>query len=360
MNSSEIKKVTWCISSIILFGLFLSIIDTYQKSNVKEVELTKYIYDEPTLLLPNFKNKNNINEILKVFGSSVLIPEHDPDIRVTNFSELKKPINPRPEYPIKLYMLMGNLAFIQFKADKKITGYLINNEIIDSHNIKLGILKEIHGYYVVIMKDNISKKLYIDESTQLEKEHSNKLELENYVNAQKVNHMETKFGNHSHIQKTSILRKYKTTVQPTDTSSYSHHNFNGVEFRLKKTTDQKGVTHIKVPIDYVKSLQTKSFKEIFLNTSNYSLNYLKKGILVKSINNPEIKKLFHAFGIQQNDILTRINGQSLGNKSVDDILDLYQQIDGTAKYVTIELLKQGKNFLKLNVSIDTIKQGRYK
>jgi hypothetical protein len=136
-------------------------------------------------------------------------------------------------------------------------------------------------------------------------------------------------------------------------------SFEGIEFEFYDTKDTDGIVHRKIPEEMAMKLQQKEIIKKFTSSNNYDLVFQANGVLIKNIKDPEVKKFFNAFGISDSDIILSVNGQSLGNKTEDDLIALYQQIVDTAKYATIELLKNGVR-QKYRISTDRIKKAENK
>ena len=160
---------------------------------------------------------------------------------------------------------------------------------------------------------------------------------------------------------TKLVPKEPRTISPNSPLSENISNlnlqksiFNGHEVEIKTWKDSDGIINYKISEEVAEKLQSKEEQKIILSSNNYELEYLANGILVKKINHPEVQKLFNAFGVSASDIILSINGQTLGNKTEDDLILLYQQVLDSAKYATIEISKKGVR-QKFRISTEKIK-----
>ena len=151
----------------------------------------------------------------------------------------------------------------------------------------------------------------------------------------------------------------KEAVAEDKTFNHQKSSFDGIEFEFFDTKDPDGTLHRKIPEDMAAKLQQKENIKRFTSSNNYELEFQANGVLIKSIKDPEVKKFFDAFGISDSDVILSVNGQSLGNKTEDDLIALYQQIVDSAKYATIEILKNGQR-QKYRVSTERIKRAENK
>ncbi|PCJ62487.1 MAG: hypothetical protein COA79_02975 [Planctomycetota bacterium] len=384
MNSSEVKKVIWGVNLAVIGGLAFVGYFVNQNMNTPNLVIPQYKYKEPLIKNANRgyagNNRNSINGVFNWTPPRKTAPRTKAKPATSAKTTVKTPVVRGIDKVLELHHILGHLAFIYIKKDKKIKTFLINSEIKDANDVSIGILKEVHSHYVLILVKNKLEKLFIDGYVSPEDEltstdgttdskssvaskkgpvlNNTKTKVTKRPNTHTTTYNKNNFRNKTRFTNNNQIVKKKPTQNNDQPEVVIKHksSFNGNAFEFTITKDSDGTTHRKIPLEMARSLQSRKNKEIFLNTNNYNLTYLNNGILVKSIKNEEVKKFFSAFGIQQDDIITKVNGQTLGNKSEDDILELYQQIEGSAKYVTIELLKKGKKLQKFRVSIDAIKQ----
>jgi hypothetical protein len=151
----------------------------------------------------------------------------------------------------------------------------------------------------------------------------------------------------------------KGAAEEAKAFNHQKSSFDGIEFEFFDTKDPDGTLHRKIPEEMAAKLQQKENIKRFTSSNNYELEFQANGVLIKSIKDPEVKKFFNAFGITDSDVILSVNGQSLGNKTEDDLIALYQQIVDSAKYATIEVLKNGQR-QKYRISTDRIKKAENK
>jgi len=88
-----------------------------------------------------------------------------------------------------------------------------------------------------------------------------------------------------------------------------------------------------------------------LDTSNYKYQFLKIGFKLDKIKDPEIRKFMNKAGFLPGDIIFKLNGEPMSNKSEDDISDVIEKLS-KSPYVTVEILRNGKKMPKIRFRID--------
>lgn len=376
MNSSEIKKIIWSINLVVICSLSLLSFFVYRQLTKPIGDLKTFVYVEPpvTERWGSLTNVVTRLEVETVFGWK--LPPPPPPL----------PPLPRPPPPddkklivsdsninnmFSLETILGRLAFVKIKKDKQEKCFIAGDDILDADGEILGVVKEIRADSILIFINGKVETLYMESMVDKKGEAkvtptTKTLPLTNIVPPIKV---ETK----KHTKKEDgAITDAKQLTEENSTNSPMHNkieeypkynlqksSFEGIEFEFYDIKDDDGTLHRKFPEEMALKFQQKEIIKKITDSSNYELVFQANGVLIKSIKNAEIKKIFAAFGISDSDVLLSVNGQSLGNKTEDDLISLYQQIVDTAKFATIELLKGGVR-QKYRISTDSNKRAEDK
>lgn len=382
MNSSEVKKIIWAINLIVICGLGLVSFFVYKQLSKPAVVLKPFVYVEPMVTdkLNTISHGVSRTEVETVFGWKPPQPKVDPiPTKKTEPVAEVKPVPPvsNVNNMFSLETILGRLAFVIIKKDKQMKSFIAGDEIFDAGGELLGVVKEVREDSILILIKDKIETLFMEglEKEGIKGTSDPKSSPQTNLVPNVAPSTKTQPNNEPKIEpkKVEATITYKkplvednsvSSPLPNEVADSKIHNrqkssFEGIEFEFYDTTDADGTLHRKIPEEMAVKLQQKEVIKKFTDTSNYELVFQANGVLIKSIKNAEIKKFFAAFGISDNDVLLSVNGQSLGNKTEDDLISLYQQIIDTAKYATIELLKDGVR-QKYRVSTDRIKQAGVK
>lgn len=339
MNSSEIKKTVWAIN-VFIFIIFSSLIYfVYQQLSAPDEKLIPFVYHEP-LVNEAIKSESKIvsrQEIEKEFGWKEPKKKVEEPLGNKVINEIKTEL-PKVEsihQLISIEMILGKLAFIQIKKDKQLKSFLVGDEIRDSNNELISVLKEINEDGVLVLhKDKIETMVIEADGI-----------FETTTPASVRESLKTAFGiqPREHIINSQPLKKEKENIpskQEVDDTLYS----------VNQEIEPDGMIHRKITNELAVQLDSKGWYQKMSSAKSYELEFQSKGILIKNIKDPEAKKVLNAFGILDADIVVSVNGQSLGNKTEDDMILMYQQIKGSAKFATIELIRNG-SLQKFKISV---------
>ena len=345
MNSSEVKKGISLITLAVVLALGVALLFVYDKLSLPTLKLKPFEYIEPQAK-ENVKpsvNHVTIADVEREFGCkkiTIVINEQGDgsDLKLKQENIIEKVWSIKDD--LSLETIIGQLALIIIKKDKQLKSFIKGDDIVDSNGNVLGRLQEVDdGCVFILVKGNI-------EVLNIEVE-PNSTELFSSASLRTL--------------QTKLVPKEPRTISPKSPLSENISNlnlqksiFNGHEVEIKTWKDSDGIINYKISEEVAEKLQSKEEQKMLLSSNNYELEYLANGILVKKINHPEVQKLFNAFGVSASDIILSINGQTLGNKTEDDLVLLYQQVLASAKYVTIEILKNGVR-QKFRISTEKIK-----
>lgn len=332
MNSFEIKKILWGFSLIFFFGLIFSSLFAYQHLSLPVAEIKPFVYNEPVVNSEqDIGNRVTRAEVEKEFGlreniviKSGLPPPPEP----TDISKTENKIENINDV-FSLEVILGRLVFIKIKKDKQMKCVVNNDEIINDNGEVLGVLKEVHEDFVLILFQNNVERLSFDKVMSL---YSHGNTVLNTMLGTSLISTEPKKTNTNNLLNNQIKKFEKEEIKQSFT-------IDGGEFEVIQVVDSDGMTHRKLPKELALKMETREFKSKCSSANSYDLEYKSNGILIKNIRDTEIKKLFKAFGISDSDIILSVNDQSLGNKTEDDLIAIYHQLKSSAKYATIELLR---------------------
>lgn len=387
MNSSEVKKIIWAINIVVICGLGLVGYFVKEQLSKPPVALKPFTYVEPPFTDKAGSVVGGVTraEVETVFGWKPPAPPPPP-------VEVPKPTIPvetKPVAPVSnvnqlfsLETILGRLAFILVKKDKQIKSVISGDDILSADGEVLGVLKEVQEDRVLILIKGKIETLMFEGLEEPKGAGSNTTPQtngpqSNYVPPTKnvVKDVANKPKDPEKKVEATIAIKNAPEVSVPDnganapapkeavaedkTFNHQKSSFDGIEFEFFDTKDPDGTLHRKIPEDMAAKLQQKENIKRFTSSNNYELEFQANGVLIKSIKDPEVKKFFDAFGISDSDVILSVNGQSLGNKTEDDLIALYQQIVDSAKYATIEILKNGQR-QKYRISTDRIKKAENK
>ena len=339
MNTSEIKKTVWAINVFvfIIFGSLLYFV--YQQLSAPDEKLIPFVYHEP-LVNETIKSESKIvsrQEIEKEFGWKEPKKKVEELFRNQVIDEIKTEL-PKVNsinQLISIEMILGKLAFIQIKKDKQLKSYLVGDEIRDSNNELIGVLKEINEEGVLVLQKDKIETLVIEVDGI----------FETTTPASVSESLKTTFGikPREHILNSQPLKRDKENIA-------SKQEVENSLFVVNQEVEADGMIHRKITNELASQLDSKEWYQKMSSAKSYELEFQSKGVLIKNIKDPEAKKVLNAFGILDADIVVSVNGQSLGNKTEDDLILLYQQIKGSAKFATIELIRNG-SLQKFKISV---------
>ena len=377
MNSSEVKKTIWAINLIVAVGFGFVTFFVYKQLSKPSINLKPFVYVEPTITDKSVAFVGGVTraEVENVFGWKPAPPPKPVETEVKPAPvEVVKP--PEPVSNVKnmfsLETIIGRLVFILIKKDKMLKSVVVGEDILDANGDILGVLKEIGEDFVLILIKGKMEKLSMEglegevgvsgaSLTPTTTSTANVSTKTNLAPPVKVAPVEVEkpvvpvVVNKSvpeNVVADNVVVKAKEDEKIFNRQKSS---FDGIEFEFYDTKDADGVLNRKIPEEMAMKLQSKESIKKFTSSNNYELVFQANGVLIKNIKDPEVKKFFNAFGVSDADVILSVNGQSLGNKTEDDLIALYQQIVDSAKYATIELLKNGVR-QKYRVSTDRIKR----
>lgn len=385
MNSSEVKKIIWAINIVVICGLGLVGYFVKEQLSKPPVVLKPFVYVEPpfTDKVGSVAGGVSRSEVETVFGWKPPTPPPPPPPPPKD----DKPVETKPVAPVSnvnqlfsLETILGRLAFILIKKDKQIKSVINGDEILGADGEVLGILKEVQEDRVLILIKGKIETLMFEGLEEPKGTGSNTTPhttgpQTSFVAPTKNKDVATKTKDPEKKVEATIAFKNgpevsvpdngpsnpapKETATENKTFNHQKSSFDGIEFEFFDMKDPDGTLHRKIPEEMAGKLQQKENIKRFTSSNNYELEFQANGVLIKSIKDPEVKKFFDAFGISDSDVILSVNGQSLGNKTEDDLIALYQQIVDSAKYATIEILKNGQR-QKYRISTDRIKKAENK
>lgn len=385
MNSSEVKKVIWVINLVIVCVLGMVVFFVYKQLTKKPADLEKFVYVEPppTEKIVGLSGLITKPEVENVFNWKMPEPPKP---------EPKKDDTPKPVVKVEepksnvsqmfgLETIMGRLVFLTIKKDKLIKSVMKGEEIIDANGAVLGVLQEVGEDSVLILLNGKIETLKMegleDKSGASSDNSATNTANSTASGAQNTSNQKVRDANKPDTNRNQ--RPVEATITPKNQNlgvadnvraadnqlasdapkpeviATHTGNFNGTDFVFNDSMDPDGVLHRRIPEEMATKIQSKESIRILTSTKSYDLVFQANGVLIKNIVDPEARKFFTAFGISDNDVILSVNGQSLGNKTEDDLVALYQQILDSAKYATIELLKDGVR-QTFRVSTDRIKK----
>lgn len=382
MNSSEVKKIIWLINLAVVGVLGMVGFFVYKQLSLPPVKLKPFEYVEPKITDKTVANSGAVtkSEVENVFGwKPAKIPEPvkpEPVKKVEEPKPVVKTSNINNMF--ELQTILGRLAFILIKKDKLVKSIIAGEEILDANGEVLGVLKEVGETSVTIL---LNGKIEILKMEGLEPEVGAGDATDTNINKAGLMPQPSRNNREPNKPAAVVQETIKTPNTPAvvnnavpNTPAMLNDNvvappprevvvtkgtFNGNEFAFEESKDDDGVVHRKIPEEMAVKLQSKESIMIFTDSNNYDLVFQANGVVIKNIRNEEVKKFFNAFGISDSDVILSVNGQSLGNKTEDDLISLYQQIVDSAKYATIEMLKNGER-QRFRVSTDRIKKATNK
>jgi hypothetical protein len=388
MNSSEVKKTIWLINFAVVVVLGLIGIFVYKQLLLPPVKLKPFEYIEPKITEKTTINAGGVSrsEVENVFNWKPTPPPPPPP----NI-EVKRPVEEKPVVKVsninnmfELQTILGRLAFILIKKDKLVKSVVEGDEILDGNGEALGILKEVRETSVIILLNGKIETLFMEGMEQGAGTTDTGANLSTDTNSnvaktalvapvsRNSRNANNPGAGAQEVVKTPVIPavvNMKNDKNPENNIDnvapapkevvVARGNFNGHEFAFEESKDEDGIVHRKISEEMAVKLQAKESIMIFTDSNNYDLVFQSNGVVIKNIKNEEVKKFFNAFGISESDVILSVNGQSLGNKSEDDLISLYHQILDSAKYATIEMLKNGVN-QKFRVSTDKIKKATNK
>ncbi len=385
MNSSEVKKIIWLINLAVVCVLGMVGFFVFKQLSLPPVKLKPFEYIEPKINDKPIVNSGAVSksEVENVFGWK---PPKQPE--PPKPEPLKKVDEPKPVVKtsninnlFELHTILGRLAFILIKKDKLVKSIVAGDEILDANGEVLGVLKEVKETSVLILLNGKIETLMM-EGLEPEADSGASLTGDTHANVAKTGLVPPVSKNNRDANKAEgvaqevVKAPITKTIAPNEAPKIPEVNndillpqpkevvvakgtFNGNEFSFEESKDEDGIIHRKIPEEMAVKLQSKESIMIFTDSNNYDLVFQGNGVVIKNIKNEEVKKFFNAFGIGDSDVILSVNGQSLGNKTEDDLISLYQQIVDSAKYATIEMLKNGER-QKFRVSTDKIKKATNK
>lgn len=385
MNSSEVKKIIWLINLVVVGVLGMVGFFVYKQLSLPPVKLKPFEYVEPPVTEKPTVNAGGVTrkEVETVFGWKPPVTPVAPKVEVIRKVEDKPVVKvSNINNMFELQTILGRLAFILIKKDKLVKSIVAGEEILDGNGDVLGVLKEVRATSVIILLNDKIETLFMEgmdqdpESGASLSTGKNSDVAKAALVAPAVSRNSRNANNPGAVAQEVIKVPVVPAVVNIENIKIAENNddnaapapkevvvakgtFNGNEFAFEESKDEDGVVHRKISEEMAVKLQAKESIMIFTDSNNYDLVFQANGVVIKNIKNEEVKKFFNAFGISESDVILSVNGQSLGNKTEDDLISLYQQIVDSAKYATIEMLKNGER-QKFRVSTDKIKKATNK
>mgnify|MGYP005613604927 CR=1 FL=1 len=239
-----------------------------------------------------------------------------------------------------LNVILGKLAFVYIIKDDQLKSLVKDDDIIDKKGDVIGVLKEIHEESVLILfKGKIEELKMVSEQIP---------DIYNMTSAGDI--MKTTLGASVNRPTPKRIDSNSNPPKIEADKTPSIKQKDELVFEVNQSIDEDGAIHRQLSSELKEKLGTKEWSQKLSSASSYTLEFKPNGILIKNIKDPEVKKVLNAFGILEADIIVSVNGQALDNKTEDDLVLLYQQIKASAKFATIELLRNGAT-QKFRVSI---------